>query len=155
MKQVNPDKLDPRSVRGIFIGYPKDSYEYSFYVPSEQRVVISRHVVFLEKEFILNGDSGSSFDLDDVEDDEVIEDEHEESVEHTHQETQELRRSGRIRQAPIRYGYLIEQDDDHVIENDEPTTYKEVLSSEDKIKWLHAMKIEMDSMYLSGSFKRR
>ena len=109
MKQVNPDKLDPRSVRDIFIGYPKDSYGYSFYVPSEQRVIISRHAFFLEKEHILEEESGSSFDLNEVEDNEMIEDEQEdESVQHAHQETREFRRSGRIRQAPIRYGYLIE-----------------------------------------------
>lgn len=34
-----------------------------------------------------------------------------------------------------------------VIQDDEPTTYQEVLNSPDSSKWLEAMNSEMDSMY--------
>ena len=78
----------------------------------------------------------------------MIEDEQINEVVHSaHDETRDLRRSGRVHQAPERYGFLIEQDGAQVIEDDEPTTYKEVLSSEDKTKWLEAMNSKMDSMY--------
>ena len=149
VKLHDPTKLEPRSQRCIFIGYPKDSFGYCFYCPSDQRIVISRHAVFLEKEFILEKDSGSPFELREVQEDDEIEEQEQEHVDvpETAQATQELRRSGRIRQAPERYGYLIEQDEIQIMDDDEPTTYKEVLSSNDKRKWLEAMKSEMDSMY--------
>ena len=59
-----------------------------------------------------------------------------------------LRRTSRIRTVLKRHGFLIsEQKDVLLIENDEPTTYKESLNSSEFDKWLIAMKSEMDSMY--------
>ena len=62
--------------------------------------------------------------------------------------TQVLHRTSRIRYVPERYGFLIsEQKDVLLIENDEPTTYEESLNSSEFDQWLNAMKSEMDSMY--------
>ena len=59
-----------------------------------------------------------------------------------------FRRTSRIRSIPERYGFLIsEQKDVLLIENDEPTTYEESLNSSESDQWLNAMKSEMDSMY--------
>ena len=59
-----------------------------------------------------------------------------------------LHRTSRIRSVPERYGFLIsEQKDVLLIENDEPTTYEESLNSSESDQWLNAMKSEMDSMY--------
>ncbi len=52
VKLMDQTKLEPRSLRCIFIGYPKDSFGYYFYSPSEQKVIVSRHAVFLENEFL-------------------------------------------------------------------------------------------------------
>ena len=52
IKKLNIDKLDARSIKGRFIGYPKDSLGYYFYLPGKQVVVISRDAIFLEKEFL-------------------------------------------------------------------------------------------------------
>ncbi|GJS50476.1 retrotransposon protein, putative, ty1-copia subclass [Tanacetum coccineum] len=38
---TKPDKLDPRSFKSIFIGYPKETMGYSFYSPSEISVCCS------------------------------------------------------------------------------------------------------------------
>ena len=49
---------------------------------------------------------------------------------------------------PLRYGFVIENDNtNHIIENDEPTTYSKAVISSDSDKWLNTMKSEMDSMY--------
>ena len=57
--------------------------------------------------------------------------------------------TSRIRTIPERYGFLInEQKDVLLIENDEPTTYKESLNSLESDKWLRAMRSEMDSMFI-------
>ena len=59
-----------------------------------------------------------------------------------------FRRTSRIRFVPVRYGFLIsEQNDVLLIENDEPITYEESLNSSESDQWLKAMKSEMDSMY--------
>ena len=54
----------------------------------------------------------------------------------------------RIRTIPEGYGFLIsEQNDLLLIEDDELTTYEEYLNSSKFEKWLIAMKSEVDSMY--------
>ncbi|PKI51479.1 hypothetical protein CRG98_028190 [Punica granatum] len=41
IKKQKTDKLETRSEKGRFVGYPSDSLGYYFYFPTEQRVVIS------------------------------------------------------------------------------------------------------------------
>ncbi|WRX11052.1 Reverse transcriptase [Theobroma cacao] len=62
----------------------------------------------------------------------------------TESKAQPLKRSSRIRQAPKRYGFLLERDALPI--NDEPTTYEEAMLDIDYEKWLEAMKSEMDAM---------
>ena len=52
----------------------------------------------------------------------------------------ELRRSGRERHEPERYGFHINEVYDQVIDNDDPTSYDEVMRDIDSVKWLEAMK---------------
>ena len=59
-----------------------------------------------------------------------------------------LRRSNRVRNIPLKYGFVIENDNIlYIIENDDPTIYLEAVISSDSDKWLEAMKFEMDFMY--------
>ena len=59
-----------------------------------------------------------------------------------------LRRSSRVRNVLLRYGFIIENDNtSHIIENDDPTTYSEAIMSSDSNKLLNIMKSKMDSMY--------
>ena len=44
------DKLEPRSERCIFIGYPQQSFGYLFYRPSENVVFVARRAFFRERE---------------------------------------------------------------------------------------------------------
>ena len=63
------------------------------------------------------------------------------------QVTQGLRRSGRIRQNPKRYAFLITDNHDVILMDDEPTSYQEAISSLDSNRWLESMKYEMQSMF--------
>ncbi|KAL0367506.1 UNVERIFIED_CONTAM: hypothetical protein Sradi_3640700 [Sesamum radiatum] len=51
VKRLVGDKLDSRSNLCKFIGYSKKTVGYYFYDPAEQKIFISRNVVFLEKGF--------------------------------------------------------------------------------------------------------
>ncbi|KAA3450189.1 polyprotein [Gossypium australe] len=63
-------------------------------------------------------------------------------------EAQPPPRSLRERRAPERYGFLITTHGDVLlIDQDEPRTYQEAVTSPDSEKWLEAMRSEMDSMY--------
>ncbi|GJW86319.1 retrotransposon protein, putative, ty1-copia subclass, partial [Tanacetum coccineum] len=61
---TKPDKLDPRSFRCIFVGYPKETMGYSFYNPSENKVFVTRNAEFFENDLIDLKASGSVDDLD-------------------------------------------------------------------------------------------
>ena len=52
-----------------------------------------------------------------------------------------------VQNAPVRYGFVIENNEAHIIENDEPLTYTEAIMNRDSDKWLEAMKFKMGSMY--------
>ena len=117
---------------------------------------VSKHAVFLEEEFLLREDSGSKVKLSEVQD-ALIDTSHlteSEAVIHDDElianssKTQVFHRTSRIRSIPERYGFLISEQKDVLLkENDEPTTYEESLNSSESDQWLNAMKLEMYSMY--------
>ncbi|GJW92506.1 retrotransposon protein, putative, ty1-copia subclass [Tanacetum coccineum] len=49
---TKPDKLDPRSFKSIFVGYPKEIIGYSFYSPAENKVFVARNAVFFESKLL-------------------------------------------------------------------------------------------------------
>ncbi|KAJ9542356.1 hypothetical protein OSB04_028862 [Centaurea solstitialis] len=60
-------------------------------------------------------------------------------------QTQDLRRSSRVRQEPDRYlGFLVSQDSGDL---NEPTSYEEAVSGSESEQWKEAMKAEIQSMY--------
>ncbi|KAJ9538444.1 hypothetical protein OSB04_031177, partial [Centaurea solstitialis] len=60
-------------------------------------------------------------------------------------QTQDLRRSSRVRQEPDRYlGFLVSQDSGDL---NEPTSYGKAMSGSESEQWQEAMKAEMQSMY--------
>ena len=64
IKRLKSDKLDVKSIKGRFVGYPKDSLGFCFYLPAEQLIVVSRDAIFLEKEFLTEGGKGRKIMLD-------------------------------------------------------------------------------------------
>ena len=68
MKRIASDKLQDKFVKCLFVGYPKETNGYQFYNTLEQRLFVSKHIVFLEKEFLLREDSRRKVELGEVQD---------------------------------------------------------------------------------------
>ncbi|KAK8698021.1 hypothetical protein V6N13_114153 [Hibiscus sabdariffa] len=150
VKHQMSTKLEPKSEKCTFVGYPKETKGYYFY--NENKVFVARTGVFLEKEFLTNSGKGRNIELKEVQQQQEIEPEVKEisqDVEEnpTDLETQPLRRSSRERHEPERYGFLVTTHGDVIlVDQDEPKTYQEAVASPESEKWLEAMRSEMDSM---------
>ena len=68
VKNIFGHKLNARSDKYRFVGYPKETNGYYFYHPIDQKVFVSRHTTFLENEFIQEGSSGRNIELTEVHD---------------------------------------------------------------------------------------
>nr|GEV46037.1 hypothetical protein [Tanacetum cinerariifolium] len=66
-----PEKLQQRSVKCIFIGYPKETMGYYFYFPPENKIVVARYVEFFEKNLITQEVSGRAIDLEEIQDEDT------------------------------------------------------------------------------------
>ncbi|KAK8705149.1 hypothetical protein V6N13_048757 [Hibiscus sabdariffa] len=152
VKHQMSTKLEPRSHKCIFVGYPKETKGYYFFNPKENKVFVARTGVFLEKEFLSSKRNRRNIELEEVQQQQVTEPEVEQTSQiveenSTNLETQSLQRSTRERHEPERYGFLVTSHGDVIlVDQDEPKTYQEAVSSPDSEKWLEAMRSEMDSM---------
>nr|GFD12676.1 retrovirus-related Pol polyprotein from transposon TNT 1-94 [Tanacetum cinerariifolium] len=63
--------LEPRSIKCIFIGYPKETMGYSFYYPSENKVLVARNAEFLDNSLINQEASGSLEDLEIIQEEDM------------------------------------------------------------------------------------
>ena len=52
MKKLQPDKLEPKSEKRVFIGYPKETVGHTFYHRSEGKIFVAKNGTFLDKEFL-------------------------------------------------------------------------------------------------------
>ena len=161
VKRMVSNKLEAKFDKCLFVGYPKETIGLQLYNTLEQRLFVSKHDVFLEKEFLLREDNGSKVELVEVQDaltdtSHMTEPEaiiHDDELTIGSSKAQALRRTNRIHTVPKRYGFLInELKDVLLIENDEPTTYEESLNSSESDKWLIAMKSKMDSIYANQAW---
>ena len=66
VKRHNPDKLESRTEQRKFMESPKETCGYYFYHLEDQKVFVAKKAMFLEKEHILCGDSGSMIELSEV-----------------------------------------------------------------------------------------
>ncbi|KAJ9553795.1 hypothetical protein OSB04_017840 [Centaurea solstitialis] len=154
VKRPTSEKLKPKSDKCFFVGYPKTTVGYYFYNPEENKVFVARNGKFLEEKFLSLENTRKDVDLQVVDEENtasVVEPE----IQHNNVEpqsdpieevqTQDLRRSSRVRQEPDRYlGFLVSQDSGDL---NEPTSYGEAVSGSESEQWQEAMKAEMQSMY--------
>ena len=66
VKRLQPDKLETKLEKCVFIGYPKEKIGYTFYHRSEGKIFVAKYGSFLEKEFLLKEVSGRKVELDEV-----------------------------------------------------------------------------------------
>src|SRR3990170_6806168 len=66
VKRLQPDKLEPKAEKCVFIGYPEETIGYTFYHRSEGKIFVAKNGSFLEKEFLSKEVSGRKVELDEV-----------------------------------------------------------------------------------------
>ncbi|GKC23221.1 retrotransposon protein, putative, ty1-copia subclass [Tanacetum coccineum] len=73
VKRDTPDKLQQRSVKCIFIGYPKETIDASFskIEASKNKIVVARYVEFFEKNLITQEVSRRAIDLEEIQDEDT------------------------------------------------------------------------------------
>ncbi|GJX02893.1 retrotransposon protein, putative, ty1-copia subclass [Tanacetum coccineum] len=125
---IKPDKLEPKSIKCIFVGYPKETMGYSFYYPPENKVLVARNAEFLENSLITQEASGSLEDLEIIQE----EDTHPSIDTSLNHEEDDLE--------------IDEPQSDIIPIRSEPANYKAALLDPESDKWLNAMNVEMQSM---------
>ncbi|KAM1040746.1 hypothetical protein ACFX2C_030004 [Malus domestica] len=136
-------KLEARSVRCYFVGYPRETMGYEFYHPDDQKVFIARIAKFLKDKFVLNGTTSKMMEINEIND---------EPQTSTRQVDNPVpRRSERVSKPPKRYGLDNDFRELHLLDDndtkEDPRDYTEAMSDIDLKRWQVAMKSEMDSMY--------
>ncbi|GJR17398.1 retrotransposon protein, putative, ty1-copia subclass [Tanacetum coccineum] len=153
---TKPDKLEPRSIKCIFVGYPKETMGYSFYYPPENKVLVARNAEFLENSLITQEASRSLEDL------EIIQEEdthpsmdtslnHEEDdleINEPQSDINPIRRSTRTRRPTDRLCLYIDAEEHELGDLGEPANYKAALLDPESDKLAECYKS-------SGSSRRR
>ena len=147
MKKLQPDKLEPKSKKCVFIGYPKETIGYTFYHRSKGKIFVAKIGSFLEKEFLSKEVSGRKVELDEItistpllessSSQEPVpvtttpNSEEASAIDHetSEQVSTELRRSTRVRSALEWYGNPILEV--MLLDHGEPTNYEEEMMSPD------------------------
>ncbi|KAG8496686.1 hypothetical protein CXB51_007936 [Gossypium anomalum] len=128
---VNNGKLEPRSIKCVFLGYKAGVKGYKLWCPENRKVVISRDVVFDETAMLPNL---SLKDSSNIENQKQVE--HQINTESTPQKYAEA--------DLVAYALNVAEDIDA---NQEPSNYSEAISCEDSEKWMFAMQEEMESLH--------
>src|SRR4051812_9596984 len=68
VRKLQPDKLESKSDKCIYVGYTKETVGYTFYNQAEGKTFVTKTGHFLEKEFLSKELSGVKIDLDEVTD---------------------------------------------------------------------------------------
>nr|GEW28005.1 hypothetical protein [Tanacetum cinerariifolium] len=153
VKRDTPDKLQQRSAKCIFIGYPKEPIGYYFYFPPENKIIIARYAEFFEKSLIAQEVSERAIDLEEIQDKDTSPSEitseipmQVEGFEPPQEEVILICRSERTHQNPTRLCLNVEADEHSLWNLNEPTSYKATILNPESNKWLDAMNAEMQSM---------
>ncbi|GJZ10642.1 retrotransposon protein, putative, ty1-copia subclass [Tanacetum coccineum] len=151
VKRDTPDKLEQRSVKCIFIGYPKETMGYYFYFPPENKIVVARYAEFFEKRLISQEISGRAVDLEEIQEEEDTTPseitsnipQEVEGFEPPQEEVIPIRRSERTHRAPNRLCLNVEVEEHSLGDLGEPANYKAAMLDPESKRWVDAMNAEM------------
>ncbi|GJT70537.1 retrotransposon protein, putative, ty1-copia subclass [Tanacetum coccineum] len=153
VKRDTPDKLQQRSVKCIFIGYPKETMGYYFYFPPENKIVVARYAEFFEKNLITQEVSGRVMDLEEIQDEDTSPSEITSKIdmevkgfEPPQKEVIPVRRSERTHRALDRLCLNVEADEHNIGDLNDPTGYKAAMLDSKSNKWIDVMNAEIQSM---------
>ncbi|KAM1427662.1 hypothetical protein ACFXTO_020187 [Malus domestica] len=148
VKKLEATKLEARSVRCYFVGYPKETLGYEFYHPDDQKVFVARNAMFLEEQFVLKGTVSKQMEINEINNEPQTSTRH---IDNPIPEPLAPRRSERVSKPPKRYGLDNDFDELYLLGDNEtkedPRDYTEAMSDIDSKRWQEAMKSEMDSMF--------
>ncbi|GJT91919.1 retrotransposon protein, putative, ty1-copia subclass [Tanacetum coccineum] len=151
---TKPDKLEPRSIKCIFVGYPKETIGYSFYYPPENKVLVARNAEFLENSLITQEASGSLEDLEIIQEEDMHpfidtslhHKEDDQEIDEPQSDIIPIHRSTRTIHALDRMCLYIDVEEHELGELGKPANYKAALLDPEFDKWLNAMNVEMQFM---------
>nr|GEV56667.1 hypothetical protein [Tanacetum cinerariifolium] len=151
---TKPDKLEPRSIKCIFIGYLKETMGYSFYYPPENKVLVARYAEFLENSLITQEASGSLEDLKIIQEEDthpsidtsLYHEKDDQKIDEPQSDINPIHRSTRTRHALDRMCLYIDAEEHELGDLGEPANFKAALLDPEFEKWLNAMNVKMQSM---------
>ncbi|GKF64586.1 hypothetical protein Tco_0188034, partial [Tanacetum coccineum] len=131
MKRDTPNKLQQRSVKCIFIGYPKEIMGYHFYFPPENKIIVARYVEFFKKNILSQEVIRRPGEFEEIQDEDTSPFEitreipkEVEGFEPPHEEEAPIHRSVRTRRAPERLSLNVEVEEHSLGDLKEPANYK-------------------------------
>ncbi|GKB73058.1 hypothetical protein Tco_0934470 [Tanacetum coccineum] len=147
-------KLEPKSIKYIFKGYPKEIMGYSFYYPPENKVLVAWNAEFLENSLITQETSGSLEDLEIIREEDAHpsidtsfnhgEDDLE--IDEPQSDFIPVRRSIRTRRPIDRTCLYINAEEHELGDLGELANYKGALLDPKSDKWLSVMNVEKKSL---------
>ncbi|GKC70492.1 retrotransposon protein, putative, ty1-copia subclass [Tanacetum coccineum] len=153
VKRDTPDKLQQRSIKCIFVGYPKETMGYYFYRPPKNKIVVARYAEFFENNLVSQEANGRAVKLEEIQDKDTSPSENTsehlveaESFEPPQEDVSPARRFIRTHRAPERLCLNAEVEYHSLGDLNEPTNYKAALLNPESNKWLDAMNAKMQSL---------
>ncbi|GJY88994.1 retrotransposon protein, putative, ty1-copia subclass, partial [Tanacetum coccineum] len=151
---TKPDKLEPKSIKCIFVGYPKEMMGYSLYYPPENKVFVARNAKFFKNSLITQEASGSLEDLEIIQEEDthpsintsLHHEEDDQEIDEPQSDINPIRRSTRTRHATDRLCLHVDAEEHELGDLGEPANYKAALLDPEFEKWLISMNVEMQSM---------
>nr|GEU53101.1 retrovirus-related Pol polyprotein from transposon TNT 1-94 [Tanacetum cinerariifolium] len=119
VKRDTPNKLKSRSIKCIFVGYPKETMGYYFYYPLENKNFVAQYAEFFETNPIKQEASKSIVDFDEIQSKDA---------------------------QPSEITSLHQHKDHELGDHGEPPNYQVVLLDPESEKWLEAINAKMKSM---------
>ncbi|GKD97581.1 hypothetical protein Tco_1381478 [Tanacetum coccineum] len=132
---TKPDKLEPRALKCIFIGYPKETIGYSFYYPPENKVFVARNAKFFKNEVIDHEASKSQKDLDIIQEEDthpsldtsLNHEEDDQEIDEPQSDINPIRRSTRSRRPTYQLCLYVDAEEHELGDLGKPANYKATL----------------------------